>query len=333
VIPSMPPREGQLGFLYLPPFRVQGISVAGEQTVIQVPELDICFDMGQCTRASLAAQIVALSHAHMDHLGGLPYWFSQRQFQKIGTGRCVCHPRVAEPLRAMMRSWVDLELQRTPHEIEPMEPEQEIEIKKNNIFLRAIETSHTSPSLAFAVIERRSKLKDEFRDFPQEQLRELKSRGVELTRTVEIPLVAYTGDTEPGPYLFREEFVSAKVVISECTFFEADHRSRAKIGKHLHINDVASLLRVWRAESVVLVHVSRRTAIPFARECIAAIDDGAQASRVHLLMDHRSNRQRYDRQVADAGGAAENVENAAAERTHAIEAGIDDNIENRGLSG
>lgn len=302
----MPPREGQLGFLYLPPFRVQGISVAGEQTVIQVPELDLCFDMGQCTRASLATPVVALSHAHMDHVGGLPYWFSQRQFQKIGTGKCICHPRVAEPLRAMMKSWVDLELQRTPHEIIALAPEAEIEIK-NNIFLRAIETSHTSPSLAFAVIEDRSKLKEEFRDFPQEKLRELKGSGVEITRAIEIPLVAYTGDTEPGPFLFRDEFANAKVVLAECTFFESDHRSRAKIGKHLHISDFSSLLQVWKAENVVMVHVSRRTAMPFARECIASIDGGAHALRVHLLMDYRANKQRYDRQVAEAGGAAEKL--------------------------
>ncbi len=313
MIPSMPPREGQLGFLYLPPFRVQGISVAGEQTVIQVPELDLCFDMGQCTRASLATPIVALSHAHMDHVGGLPYWFSQRQFQKIGTGKCICHPRVAEPLRAMMRSWVDLELQRTPHEIISLAPDDEMEIK-NNIFLRAIETSHTSPSMGFAVIERRSKLKEEFRDFPQEKLRELKGSGVEITRTIEIPLVAYTGDTEPGPFLFRDEFALAKVVLAECTFFEADHRSRAKIGKHLHISDFASLLQVWKAENVVMVHVSRRTAIPFARECIAAIDGGAHAARVHLLMDYRANKQRYDRQVAEAGGAPEKTAISPDER-------------------
>jgi ribonuclease Z len=309
----MPPREGQLGFLYLPPFRVQGISVAGEQTVIQIPELDVCFDMGQCTRASLASHFVALSHAHMDHIGGLPYWFSQRQFQKIGTGKCICHPRVAEPLRTMMRAWVDLELQRTPHEIIPLEPDAEIEIK-NNVFLRAIETSHTAPSLGYAIIERRSKLKEEFRDFPQEKLRELKTSGVEITRAIEIPLVAYTGDTEPGPFLFRDEFAMAKVVLAECTFFESDHRSRAKIGKHLHVGDFSSLLQVWKAESVVLVHVSRRTAIPFARECIAAIDGGAHATRVHLLMDHRTNRQRYDRQVAEAGGVTEKIAISAEEQ-------------------
>jgi ribonuclease Z len=127
--------------------------------------------------------------------------------------------------------------------------------------------------------------------------------------------VAYTGDTEPGPFLFRDEFALAKVVLAECTFFESDHRTRAKIGKHLHVGDFTSLLRVWKAENVVLVHVSRRTAIPFARECIAAIEGGAHASRVHLLMDHRANKQRYDRQVAEAGGAAEKTANLPEDRS------------------
>lgn len=303
MVPNMPPREGQLGFLYLPPYRVQGISVAGEQTVVQVPELDVCFDMGCCPRAALASNCVALSHAHMDHIGALPYWFSQRFFQKIGTGTCVCHPKVAEPLKAMMQSWVDLELQRTPHHIVALEPDAEIEIK-NNLFLRAIATSHTSPSLGYAVIERRSKLKEEFIGLPQDRLREIKSRGTEITRTVDIPIVAFTGDTEPGPFLYRDEFAEAKIVLTECTFFEPDHRGRAKIGKHIHVHDLAGLLSAWKAEHVVVVHVSRRTPLAFARECLVAAEGGTATGRVHLLMDHRANRIRHETMVAAEGKTA-----------------------------
>jgi ribonuclease Z len=318
VLPSPPAREGQLGFLYLPPYRVQGISVAGEQTVIQIPELDLAFDIGQCTRAVLSAPTIALSHAHMDHLGGLPYWFSQRYFQKIGgethmpdkgdgkpripVGRCICHPELEQHLRGMMRAWEPLERQKTPFDIVPLAPNSDIEIK-NNIMLRAIETRHTVPSLGYAVLERRSKLKEEFRDLPQEKLRELRSSGIDITRQMEIPLVAYTGDTSPGEFLVRDEFADAKVVISECTFFEPDHNDRARTGMHLHIDDIIRMLPVWKAEAIVLVHASRRTTIHYARERIEALA-GAHASRIHLLMDHRSNRTRYEAQVAAANGAA-----------------------------
>jgi len=253
-----------------------------------------------------------MSHEHMDHVGGLPYWCSQRYYQKIGgdthmpdkgdgkprppVGRCVCHPEIEQALRGMMRAWEPLERQKTPFDIVPLAPDADIELK-NNILLRGIATKHTVPSLGFSVLERRSKLKDEFRDLPQEKLRELRSRGVEITRQLEIPLVAYTGDTAPGEFLVRDEFAEAKIVIAECTFFEPDHNERARIGMHLHIDDIVRLLSVWKAEAVVLVHASRRTTIHYARERIDALAK-ADASRIHLLMDHRTNRHRYEAQLA-----------------------------------
>ncbi len=302
MVPRPPPREGQLGFVYAPPIRIQGISVAGEQTVVHIPEFDLVFDIGLCPRAALTASVVALSHAHMDHSGGIPYYFSQRVFQKLGPGRVVCHPEIAQPLRQMMRGWVDLERQRTPHEVEALDPGSTCRLRPN-LLLKAIEVSHTVPSLGFAVIETRSKLKPELLSLPQDRLRELRMSGEEITRQVEIPLVAYTGDTEHGPFLYGEEFVRAPVVITECTFFEEDHRDRARTGKHLHVEDLRLLLDAWSAPDVIVIHVSRRTNLAFARERLAALC-GPHASRVHLLMDHRANRARYERQVAEHGGGA-----------------------------
>ncbi len=295
MLPKAPPRSGQLGFVYAPPYRVQGISVAGEQTVVQIPELDVSFDIGLCPRIALSSNYVALSHGHMDHVAGLPYYFSQRMFQRIGPGTCVCHPALAEPLRAMMLSWAGLEGQRTQFQIIPVAPDEQIEIK-NNIFLRGIEVSHAVGAMGYAVVERRSKLKTEYFDLPQERLRALRSTGVEITRTLEIPLVAYTGDTELGPYLFRDEFANAKIVICECTFFEPDHKTRARVGKHLHVTDLIKLLGVWKADAVILVHLSRRTNLADARELLVSVIGEEQAERVHFLMDHRENRQRYEQQ-------------------------------------
>ncbi|MGP1273319.1 MAG: MBL fold metallo-hydrolase [Phycisphaerales bacterium] len=302
MIPKPPPREGQVGFLYCPPYRVQGVSVAGEATTIMVPELDVCFDMGAPLRCALPSRFVAVSHGHMDHIGGLAYYASQRKFQGMGTGAFVVDKRIADDVRQMMRGFHALERQQTEYELIEMDEGQELEIK-NSIVLRGFATEHTAPSFGWTIVEKRSKLKPEYADFPQDKLRELKDRGEEITRILEIPLVAYTGDTLPGAFLLREDVRRAQVVISECTFLEPGHRDRAKIGQHMHIDDIAEWLGVLECEALVLGHISRRTHMGYVRKRLHEALPKDKLAKVLVLMDHKFNRERYERQEAEAARA------------------------------
>jgi ribonuclease Z len=297
MIPKPPPREPSLGFLYIPPFRVWGDSIAGESTAIYLPELDLGLDIGTCPRAMLPAKHLAISHGHMDHIGALAYFCSQRRFQGMGNARVICDSRIAPAIRRMMDGYVDLERQRTPYDLIPLLPDQPFEIK-NNIFLRGFETEHTCPSFGYVVSEKRTKLRPEFLGLPQEKLRELKERGVEITRSFEIPLIAYTGDTAPGPHLVREDVRKAKIVISECTFFEPEHKERARVGMHMHLDDIAEWLRVLECEAMILAHVSRRTDLAYARQRVAALAGERAAEKVFILMDYRFNKARYEEQAA-----------------------------------
>jgi len=304
MLPKPPPREGSLGFLYLPPYRVQGFSVAGEASCVQIPELDVCFDLGSCPRAMLSSRFACISHGHMDHVGGLAYYCSQRRFQGMGTGTIVCDQRIADDIHAMMAGFHRLERQKTPYELVALEPDGLLEIK-NNIFIRGFHTEHTAPSMGFVIIEKRNKLKERYAGLPQEKLRELKERGEQITRTLEIPLVAYIGDTAPGPHLLREDVRAARIIITECTFFDPGHRERAQVGMHLHARDIAEWLGVVECEHMVLVHISRRTNLTDARDRLAELLPPERAERVLLLMDHRANRARYEAQVREAERAAQ----------------------------
>ncbi len=182
----------------------------------------------------------------------------------------------------------------------PLEPDGQVEVKPN-IFLRGFETEHTSPSFGYVLVERRSKLKPEFVDFPQEKLREMKDRNIEITRTLEIPLIAYLGDTAPGPHLVRNDVRKAQIVITECTFFEPEHVERAKVGMHMHVDNIAEWLRVLECQHMVITHISRRTHLGFARDRVKELIPEDKASRVLFLMDYRNNKERYERQLIDAG--------------------------------
>jgi ribonuclease Z len=82
-------------------FHLIGYSVAGEETVIQVPELNVCFDIGRCPYFALTSDIICLSHAHMDHLAGLPYYLSQRHFQGMKGGTILLPRELEKPIDAL----------------------------------------------------------------------------------------------------------------------------------------------------------------------------------------------------------------------------------------
>jgi len=303
MVPRHPPRRTPLGFLYIPPYRVQGLSMAGEESVVQIPEFDLCFDIGLCPRPTLSADYVALTHGHMDHAAALSYYFSQRHFQGMGVGTVLCHPRLEEPIHQLMRAWSQIEAQRTPYHVTALQPEQEVEIKSKT-FLRGVEMHHTVPALGYVVLERRSKLKPELAEVPQEELVERKKSGEAITDIHEIPLICYTGDTAWGEHFDRADVLNSRILITECTFLEADHRDRAAAGKHLHLDDIIALLDKSQAEAVVLTHLSRRTHMNTVRETLDREIPARHRDRVLLLMDGKNNRKRYEQQVAQTDAHA-----------------------------
>ena len=305
MLPKEPARRPQLGFLYVPPFRLQGLSIAGEETVVHVPELDLCFDIGLAPKAVLPATVVALTHGHMDHVAGIAYYFSQRPFQGMTPGTVVCHPELEKPLHNLMAAWIDIERQRTKYNLVALPPGELHEIK-NNHFLKSFETLHTVPSLGYTVLEKRTKLKEEFAGLEQAQIVEHKKAGRDIVDTFHIPLITFTGDTAWGDHLLTDEVLQSRVLITECTFMEPGHRKRAGIGKHLHLDNILDLLEATSDDThIVLTHLSRRTHMGQVRKTIEQYVPDKHRHRLLVLMDSRANRTRYEQQLADAEADAD----------------------------
>jgi ribonuclease Z len=282
--PLIPP----MAAVKTPYFHVLGYSVAGEETVIQIPELNVNFDIGKCPRPVLTSDYCLLSHGHIDHSAGIPYYLSQRFFQGMAPGTILCPAKIAGPLSDIIHSWAGLEGKVTEHRIIPMNVGDEFELRKG-LIARAFAVRHTVPSLGFLLIDRREKLRADLlaQNLPGHILRQMKERGEKITYTLDVPLVAYTGDTSMGETLVQHGVSEAKVLITECTFFEEDHKKRARQGQHMHVTELLEVLPQLKNELILLSHVSRRTHLKAAKRIFnEALSRLSNPPKVEFLMDY-----------------------------------------------
>jgi ribonuclease Z len=263
---------------------IVGYSVAGEESVVAVPSLNVCFDIGKAPEEVLAVDYVLLTHGHMDHAAGIAYYFSQRDFREMAPGAVLLSNRLAPLIDQLLACWGRIDGSLPPARLIPIRPGEEFELRKN-LYAYAFATNHTSDSLGFTIIDRRQKLKSEYQDLTGPQIVELKKKGIEITYPLEVPLVTYLGDTMSGDFEKLDCVRKSRILIAECTFFDQDHHDRARAGRHYHIDNLAKVLPTMENEYIVLTHLSRRTDLLMARQKLDKILPREIREKIFFLMD------------------------------------------------
>ncbi len=266
-----------------------GYSVAGEETVVAMPQLDVCFDVGKAPDQIISINHILLTHGHMDHAAGIAYYLSQRNFCGQSAGTILAPKNLLGSIRDVIDAWTRLDGNQIPANLVGVKAGDEYQIKPN-LFARVFPTKHTKGSVGYTVVERRKKLKPEYTKLGGPQIVELKKQGVEIDYPLEIPIVTYLGDTQYVDFSQLEYIVNSKILIAECTFYEGEHTTRAEAGKHMHIDEFAGLLDKLNNEHTIITHTTQRTPMREIRKILKESLPKDMYDKVVLFMDNRYRR-------------------------------------------
>ena len=237
---------------------IDGYSRAAVQSYWRIAEMKLGFDLGAHPWDFMALPRILVSHAHLDHIAALPAYVARRRMMKMEKPTIYMPESAVSSVDAMLKCFSRLDRGRLPCDLIPLTPNQEIELSRELVVTTSA-TKHSIPSLGFIVWDRRKKLRPEYADLTGDQIRDIKLSGIDVTREVRIPLVAYTGDTAPEGLDACPDMYRAKILITEMTFVAPDHR-KEKIHKHghTHLDDIVARRNDFKNEIVICGHFSTR---------------------------------------------------------------------------
>jgi ribonuclease Z len=275
-----------LAYIKIDELEIIGYSVAAEETVVAMPQLDVCFDIGKAPNQVISINNILLTHGHMDHAAGIAYYLSHRNFCGQSPGTILAPENLLSPIRDVIDAWSRLDGNKIPANLVGVKAGDEYQIKPN-LFTRVFPTKHSKGSVGYSVIEKRKKIKPEYAALTGLQIVELKKQGVEIDYPLEIPIVTYLGDTQYVDFSQLDYIAASKILIAECTFYIDEHADRAQAGRHMHISEFAQLVRKLNNQHIVITHTTQRTPMSQIRKILKDEMPADIYDRMVLLMDKR----------------------------------------------
>jgi ribonuclease Z len=235
----------------------------------------ILFDVGDGATALLEGKIhrvntIALTHAHRDHIAGLPQLLNLRGGVAAMNGEPlrVFHPDGSGSFLAMGRFLAHFDQATAGRVIwQTWRPGDQVELEDGR-FLRAYATRHVPcpdparfRSLGYQIGRVVERLKPELRGLPQSELDRLRAEGgrAAITAPEEEILFTVSGDTVPLP---PETLNGTRFLLHECTFLDSDEmrcsEARARGHEHSCLSEVLDMAQAADVAHLALYHISKR---------------------------------------------------------------------------
>ena len=235
----------------------------------------VLFDAGDGTAALLEGKIhkantVALTHAHRDHIAGLPQLLNLRGGAAFAAGQPlrVLHPEGSGTFLAISRFLSQFDSATAGRVAwQPLSAGEHVLLEDNH-FLRPYATRHIpgpdtgrTRSIGYQLGRTVLRVKPELRGMAQAELDRLRAAGGReaITAPEEEILLTVSGDTVPLP---PETIAGTRFLLHECTFLDDDETDREEAGERGHehscLTEVLDLAVAVGVERLGLYHISKR---------------------------------------------------------------------------
>ena len=263
-------------------------STGGIESSYRLPKLRILFDIGRCPPGSDRYPVLFLSHSHIDHSAGLPYYVSLRSLKKMAPPTVYCPMECRDDLQKMLNSWVPLDADADHCRLIGLKEGDEIPLKDDS-FVRAFSSPHRVPVRGYTIHKKKRRLKAALQGMDASEVATRARAGEQVNEVVVHPEFCFPGDTLIESIEREESITRARVLLLECTFAGNNISvDRARKAGHIHLDQIAERAELFKNEIILLTHWSQRYSDKQIQNEVSKALPESLLKRVKIIFPERS---------------------------------------------